>query len=251
MGPALTPSRERPPTRALDPSRRRLLEVLGESPVTTGATGATGATVGDLVAALGGHPNTTRHHVRVLVRAGLVRAEQSPTTGGRGRPALRYALTPAGQVVVRDAVSTEGGASQEYVALAAAFAERLAERVGDPSEDARAIGNAWGTGLAVHADPDVGRALPGQQRVVGLLGRLGFSPVAEPEGGAGSGTTVLLQTCPLLEAARRHPEVVCQVHFGLVAGALEANGERSDGLSLVPFARPGACVLSLPPTLVQ
>ncbi len=243
MGPALTPPRERPPTPALDPSRRRLLDVIGETPATTGAT------VGDLVAALGGHPNTTRHHVRALVRAGLVRAEQAPSTGGRGRPSLRYALTPAG-VVARDAGSTEGGVSPEYVALAAVFAERLADRGGDPGADARAIGNAWGTSLADRPDQDVGRALPAHEQVIGLLGRLGFSPVAETGSGAGSGTTVLLQTCPLLEAARRHPEVVCQVHFGLVAGALEANGELSDGLSLVPFARPGSCLLSLPPTLV-
>ena len=46
-----------------------------------------------------------------------------------------------------------------------------------------------------------------------------------------------------------HPDVVCQVHLGLVAGALEAHDESSDGLRLEPFARPGACELVLPPTL--
>ena len=218
---------------------------------------------------VGGHPNTTRHHLRVLVDAGLVREEHVPPAGGRGRPASRYAVTAAGRQVA--SAAPRGSAAQEYVALAAAFAERLAERDGDPGADARAIGRAWGTGLAVrHADEVAGDG-SGAQRVVGLLDRLGFSPEAGPTtrwvtlparparparpaagwAASGSGTTVLLRTCPLLDAARRHPEVVCQVHLGLVAGALEAHGEPSEGLGLVPFARPGACVLTLPPTLVR
>ena len=61
---------------------------------------------------------------------------------------------------------------------------------------------------------------------------------------------MLLRTCPLLDAAKRHPEVVCQVHLGLVAGALEADDHSAEGLGLRPFARPGACELALPPTLV-
>ena len=87
-------------------------------------------------------------------------------------------------------------------------------------------------------------------RVVGLLDRLGFSPEVEPTREPGSGPLVLLRTCPLLDAARRHPEVVCQVHLGLVAGALEADDHSAEGLGLRPFARPGACELALPPTLV-
>jgi predicted ArsR family transcriptional regulator len=61
------------------------------------------------------------------------------------------------------------------------------------------------------------------------------------------GTTVLLRTCPLLEAAREHPTVVCSVHLGLVAGALGALGESAHGVQLQPFSRPGACTLTLPP----
>ena len=268
LGPAPTASAEEPPPQALEPARRRLLQAIAERRESAHPT------VGDLVAVVGGHPNTTRHHLRVLVDAGLVREEHVPPAGGRGRPASRYAVTAAGRQVA--SAAPRGSAAQEYVALAAAFAERLAERDGDPGADARAIGRAWGTGLAVrHADEVAGDG-SGAQRVVGLLDRLGFSPEAghdDPVGDApgttgtrwtgssgpgpgrgrasGSGTTVLLRTCPLLDAARRHPEVVCQVHLGLVAGALEAHGEPSEGLGLVPFARPGACVLTLPPTLVR
>jgi predicted ArsR family transcriptional regulator len=232
-----------PSVEVTDPSRRRLLQVIARRPASSPPT------VGDLVATVGGHPNTTRHHLRVLLAAGLVLEEHAPPQGGRGRPAARYAVTRAG----RDAVAPNAGgaAAEEYVALAAAFAERLAERDGDPGADARAIGQAWGVGLAGRQEADQPQDGSPGERVVALLDRLGFSPDTEPALEGASGTTVLLRTCPLLDAARRHPEVVCQVHLGLVAGALEAHHEPSDGLQLVPFSRPGACELTLPPTLVR
>lgn len=208
---------------------------------------AEGLAVGELAAAVGGHPNTTRHHLRGLVQAGLVTTTRRTTTPGRGRPANVYAVTAAGRAVLAGGVDS---AAEEYVALAGAFAERLAERGADPGEDARAIGRAWGTGLAARdrAGPD-GGAGAGQRSggrsgaraeaaVVGLLDRLGFSPQVEPD-------AVLLRTCPLLDSARRHPEVVCQVHLGLVDGALAAHGVTAPGARLEPFARPGACVLTL------
>lgn len=261
MGPTPTPPPAEPTGAPLDPGRRRLLEALA------GRRGAPSATVNDLVAALGGHPNTTRHHLRALVALGLAEEERTPPTGGRGRPAARYAVTRAG----RDASSPgqRGAAAGEYVALAAAFAERLAERGGDPGADSRAIGRAWGATLVAHDAQDTSSGTDDgspTQRVVDLLDRLGFSPAVEPAGPAGTptggtgirdgdgiaGTTmVLLRTCPLLDAARRHPEVVCEVHLGLVAGALEAHDEPSDGVHLAPFGRPGACVLGLPATLVR
>ena len=210
----------------------------------------------ELAARVGGHPNTTRHHLRALAEAGLVQERVLPA-GGRGRPATLYSVTPSGREAVSPAPG--GAAAQEYVALAAAFAQRLAERDGDPGADARAIGRAWGAGLATRHRDDDGVDLTARERVLRMLHRLGFSPEAEAEtdaetgteaGGPAPGTTVLLRTCPLLDAARQHPEVVCQVHLGLVSGALETHRAPSEGLRLVPFARPGACVLTLPPTLV-
>ena len=67
------------------PSRRRLLQVIARGPASSPPT------VGDLVATVGGHPNTTRHHLRVLVAAGLVLEQHTPPNGARGRPAARYA----------------------------------------------------------------------------------------------------------------------------------------------------------------
>jgi predicted ArsR family transcriptional regulator len=58
---------------------------------------------------------------------------------------------------------------------------------------------------------------------------------------------VRLTRCPLLEAAHRHPDVVCAVHLGIVRGALDEQGADPSGTALAPFAEPGACVLVVPP----
>ncbi|GAA5030077.1 helix-turn-helix domain-containing protein [Terrabacter aeriphilus] len=208
-----------------------------------------GVTVGDVVDRLGGHPNTVRHHLSALLEDDLL--EVAPAlTGRRGRPATRYRTTALGQA------ADDGRAElvEEYVALAAAFAERLAERGGDPGDDARSIGHVWGATLSAReAAPrdHRGRRQPATSRreaVVGMLSRLGFSPAIEPRGArALDGATVLLRTCPLLESARRHPEVICRVHLGLVEGVFAGQGEPASDVALEPFARPGACVLTLPP----
>ncbi|GAA4404254.1 helix-turn-helix domain-containing protein [Fodinibacter luteus] len=216
------------------------------------ADGRAGATVSALAAALGGHPNTTRHHLRALLAAGLVEA-RADGRAARGRPAVRYVVTPRG----RDAASgaaTVDPATEEYLALATAFADRLAATGADPSEESRAVGRAWGAALAgrelLAEDPlpGPGAAEP-RRRVLALLDRLGFSPRPVPAPDAGrlaDARDVELRTCPLLDAATRHPEVVCQVHVGLVGGADAAYGGTGEGVRLAPFARPGACLLTLP-----
>ncbi len=202
-----------------------------------------GGTVGEVVQALGGHPNTVRHHLTGLVADGLVEGRQAPATARRGRPATRYRVTDAG----RSALGEGPQPADEYLALAGAFADRLAAGGGDPGGEARAVGRAWGRSLAPRDGGDVPDGSP-TRRVAALLERLGFSPATatdEADDEAGDGSTLLLRTCPLLEAARRHPEVVCQVHHGLVEAALPAH-RGAPGVELRPFDRPGACVLRLP-----
>jgi predicted ArsR family transcriptional regulator len=76
--------------------------------------------------------------------------------------------------------------------------------------------------------------------VVSLLDAVGFAP--QPDARS---STVRLTRCPLLEAAHKHPDVVCGVHLGLARGALEEYGADPDGTELLPFAEPGACRLHL------
>lgn len=233
----------------LDPARLRVLRELA------GADRA--CTVGELAQALGGHPNTTRHHLRALLAAGLVQVPDaadeagpigagSVREGGRGRPAARYVVTPQGRGTASGGVEGDP-AAEEYLALAGAFADRLAALGVDTSEESRAVGRAWGASLAARDVTAAGGGLPGQPReqVVALLHRLGFSPVVRPTPDRDDGREVELRTCPLLDAARRHPEVVCQVHAGLVSGADAAYGGSGEGVRLVPFASPGACHLRL------
>ena len=212
--------------------------------------------MGDLVAVLGGHPNSTRHHLRVLVTAGLVHADVPAGERGRGRPAVRHVVTPEGRDAASGSLAGDPSVT-EYLLLAGVFADRLAALGGDPSQESRAVGRAWGAALAARdvdaptaptaSGAPAGPADPHRQ-VLGLLERLGFSPRTRSVRGDEAPEDVRdvdLRTCPLLDAARRHPEVVCQVHAGLVSGADAAYGGSGEGVRLVPFASPGACHLTL------
>jgi predicted ArsR family transcriptional regulator len=189
------------------------------------------ATVGDLAAELGGHPNTVREHLDGLVEQGLVTRERG-VARGRGRPAWRY--TPA--------VAEPDPRVRDYAGLATALAGHLERVSADPGADALEVGRGWGRELATGSPAAVGRAgrAGARHRVVDLLGELGFDPRADPRV-----TTVALRRCPLLDAARRHPQVVCQVHLGIVRGALEVYRGDPDSTELLPFAEPGACRLHL------
>jgi len=182
-----------------------------------------------LVAATGLHPNTVREHLGGLVRRGLV-WRRTAEPAGRGRPAWLY--EPAA-----------GPADHGYAGLAAVLASSIVRTSANPREDATAAGEEWGHRLAdsrgsTARSPEEARAL-----VVELLEDLGFGP----ETGTDEPSEVRLTRCHLLEAAHRHPEVVCGVHRGIVRGALDRHGADPTHADLLPFAEPGACRLVLPP----
>jgi predicted ArsR family transcriptional regulator len=81
-----------------------------------------------------------------------------------------------------------------------------------------------------------------RREVVSVLADLGFDP--QCDSGA---TSVALRRCPLLDVARQHTEVVCQVHLGLVQGAMTQMGQDAAQADLRPFSEPGACRLILKP----
>jgi predicted ArsR family transcriptional regulator len=189
-------------------------------------------TVAGLAEELGVHPNTAREHLDALVAQGLATRQSSPAAG-RGRPAWRYSadvelLEPDPRV-------------RDYAGLATALAGHLARHAADPAAEGLAAGREWGAALAGNSP---GRQPPGEagarHRVVTLLDDLGFAPESDA-----AATTVALRRCPLLDAARQHPEVVCQVHLGIVRGALDRLGGDPEPTALLPFAEPGACRLHL------
>ncbi|MFP5345969.1 MAG: hypothetical protein ACLGIA_02925, partial [Actinomycetes bacterium] len=162
---------------------------------------------------------------------------------GRGRPAWQYAAAPDNlepDLRVRD-----------YVGLASALAGYLTRSSADPASEARSAGEDWGRELAATdaeqatTEPAAaGQAAPSDRsprhRAVDLLAELGFDPVADE-----AATTAALRRCPLLDAARRYPEVVCRVHEGIVRGALEELGGDPEPVRLLAFSEPGACRLHL------
>jgi predicted ArsR family transcriptional regulator len=212
----------------LSQARARLLEhVQGQGEVT----------VEGVASVFGQHPNTVREHLEALTEGGFLLRERSPGPG-RGRPAWRYRANP-------DQPEPDPRV-REYGALAGALAAHIAAHSPDPRAEAREAGARWGSAL-IRTDRD-GSVRPSAAdaadaahgRVVRLLADLDFSPRADRPG------RIVLTTCPLLDVARTHPDVVCAVHEGMVAGALDALGAPSSGVTLRPFAAPDGCVLRLP-----
>jgi predicted ArsR family transcriptional regulator len=186
-------------------------------------------TIAQVAASLGVHLNTAREHLDALVARGLATRERAPAKG-RGRPAWRYAAAddhPEPDPRVRD-----------YAGLAAALAGHLTRTSPNPTGEGLAAGWAWGRSLM--ADRPAQPGPTPRHQVVGLLDELGFAPEADPQA-----ATVALRRCPLLDAAKQYPQVVCQVHLGIVRGALEHHGGDPEPTDLLPFSEPGACRLHL------
>lgn len=188
--------------------------------------------VADLARSLGQHPNTVREHLDALVAAGLASRVARPADG-RGRPAWLYSA-------VFNADLPPG--SSEYAGLATALAMQLARTSPSPTQDAAHAGHAWGERLAAPTSPIPRSATAARRGVVDLLGRLGFEPTTDSRA-----RSARLTRCPLLDAAKEQPEVVCAVHLGIVRGMLDTWGAPSEGTELIPFAEPGACRLHLAP----
>ncbi|MCW2809200.1 MAG: Transcriptional regulator [Marmoricola sp.] len=176
------------------------------------------------------HPNTVREHLDTLIRSGLAtRTRKQPH--GRGRPAWTYQATAA----VTQA--------SEYAALAVVLSSTITRTSAHPSRDAELAGEDWGRDLARERGATPTTPELARDRAVELLDDLGFEPRQDPS----VQSSVRLTRCPLLEAARRNPHIVCNVHLGLLRGVLSEQGADPTGSVLEPFAEPGACLLVIPP----
>lgn len=206
----------------LSRARRSVLDLLD------GQDGPT--TLARLVELSGLHENTLRGHLDGLAAEGLVVRERAAPQG-RGRPAWLWRARARG--------------SSEYAGLAATLAHTLRRTSRRPEADALEAGREWGRQLAsdgANAATGTARTPSPAARVVALLDNLGFAP---EHSSRRHGSPVRLTRCPLLEAAREEPTIVCNVHLGLVEGALEQYGEPDPDARLIPFAQDGACLLHL------
>lgn len=167
------------------------------------------------------HENTVRGHLEALLADGYV-VRNRDDASRRGRPAwLWHAAT----------VDT----SIPYAALATTLAATLARTSPHPVEDARESGRAWGRDLAAGRG-EVSDPQAAERVVMEVMREQGFAPNASTD-------AVVLRRCPLIEAATRHPQIVCSVHLGMIDGVLESIGHPGRGSTLVPFTAPGECTL--------
>lgn len=185
------------------PSRRQVLDALRLSADPLDATA--------VAARVGLHVTTARFHLDQLEAAGLIHRGSAPERR-RGRPRVLYAPTGAGR--------NEDARDQMIDVLAAALAD---------GGDATHAGHRW---AADFEPPDAVDPAPG---LVGILDSLGFDP--EHEAGV-----IRLPSCPFRDAARRHPDVVCAVHRGLVERLTESTTAPA---RLLPFVEPELCLVAL------
>lgn len=177
--------------------------------------------IADLAAALDVHANTVRAHVDDLLAAGLIK-RRPKRSGGRGRPQWIYSAVGKG-------TNHEG-----LMRMLSAYVRDSAE---DPVAEARHIGHTYfepldddGEELEESRDP---RASVREKFV-----EQGFSPETTPEG-------FRLVTCPVLDAARENPEVVCNMHLGMTQRLWTALGGEGE-VGLGPFEGPGWCSVRFP-----
>lgn len=233
-GAELGPRPSRPALSHLSSARAGVLRAV----IATGGP----VTVAALAEQLSQHPNTVREHLDALVTDGRIeRFRRAPA--GRGRPAWLYQPVSANACSAGDSTLMSGplgNDGQEYVALAVALIDQVSADIADPRAMARAAGERWGRTLAEHHLGDTaGSPASPTDEVVDMLRELRFEPTR-----AADAENLRLTTCPFLDTARRHPEVVCQIHLGIVRGALEQLGANPDESELRPFAEPGACLLN-------
>ncbi len=180
-----------------DPSRFTIFEHIARSPTPVG--------IAELTTLMGFNHNAIRQHLIKLLDADLI-TESTEKRSTRGRPRLIY-------LARSDAFdrfqNRPGGSYQRLAALLLDLATS-----GDlPYEVGR---RSISRGAAPHGDESDPDPVDAPQTVEALAERLeqgGFSPSV-------NGMEVELGRCPFADLAAVHPEIVCELHRGLIDGFL-------------------------------
>jgi predicted ArsR family transcriptional regulator len=190
------------------------------------------AGVRDIADQAGLHPNTARFHLDALVDAGLAaRAPKERTTPGR--PSMAYRAVAGGETMGR----------RRYRLLAEMLTSLIAGMLPKPGEAAGEAGREWGRYLTEPPPPyqrlDAGEAV---ERLTATMAEIGFAPEAVTDG---TQYQLRLRQCPFREVAENHQDVVCQLHLGLMQGALARMRAPVTADRLQPFAEPSLCIAYL------
>ena len=169
---------------------------------------------------LGLHPNTVRPHLERMREVGLLDVT-TDARGEVGRPQHRYSLAPEAPSL---------GLEPPTMPMLARMVLALARRGGANPADAMAVGEEEGAHRAARYD-DAPSAL---EALVADLDRLGFDPLvtthdaadaADADPDAPVTAVVAFANCPFADLARAHPDLVCNLHRGLVAGFVAHMGD--------------------------
>ena len=174
----------------------------------------------DIAESLALHANTVRPHLEKMRDAGLIDVQ----VGGRGdvgRPQHRYAIAHGAPSL---------GLEPPTMPVLARMVLSMAKRLQASPEDATAVGEEEG----VRRARPYSNAPSTLEALVSDLDRLGFDPIvtdAGTQGGvdleleADDGAVVTFANCPFADLAQEHPELVCGLHRGLVAGFVAQMGD--------------------------
>jgi predicted ArsR family transcriptional regulator len=156
---------------------------------------------------LGLHPNTVRPHLERMREVGLLEVGVE-ARGTVGRPQHRYSLAEGAPSL---------GFEPPAFPVLARMLLRLAVQTGVPAEDAIDAGRDQATQVVTDADP----VLPVAEALHAAMDRLGFDPATVVDGDT---VTIAFTRCPFRELAQTAPEVVCNLHRGLVEGFVGQHG---------------------------
>jgi len=170
------------------------------------ARSASPRSTADIADTLALHPNTVRPHLERMREVGLLDVEVDGR-GSVGRPQHRYLLAA-------DAPSL--GLEPAAYPLLARLLAAAASSAGVAPDGAAAASHEAGRALA--------RRTPGRSCVESLsraLDERGFDPAVAAKDGL---ATIAFTHCPYRELAEAHPEIVCNLHRGLIEGFVEQQG---------------------------
>ena len=215
-----------------DPTRRAIYIAVRESvePMTTSKVAA----LFDI------HPNVARHHLDRLADDEYLKVSHVRRSGGpgAGRPAKSYEPTNK-EVSVHFA-------PRRFEMLTEMLFEVLEElSPPDVAEVAEKVGRSYGRRLAEEigaaGEPGYDEAV---QAVASAMTGLGFSVDPDVEG-----QRLLTSHCPFGETATTHPEVICSLDRGIVAGLFGALSYPCNPVVIPHKALDDDCVTQVPVTI--
>ncbi len=215
-----------------DPTRRAIYIAVRESvePMTTSKVAA----LFDI------HPNVARHHLDRLAGDGYLKVSQQRRSGGpgAGRPAKTYEPT-------NKEVSVHFAPRRFEMLTEMLF--QVLEEVSPPdvAEIAEKVGRSYGQKLAAEIgagdEPGYDEAV---QAVASAMTGLGFSVDPDIEG-----QRLLTSHCPFGETATNHPEVICSLDRGIVAGLFGAMSHPCNPVVIPHHSLDDDCVTQVPVTI--